>query len=39
MPHDKDDLKRENQRLRELVVSLSVTLLRNVGYGNTTFRD
>jgi hypothetical protein len=30
MPHDKDELKRENQRLRELVVSLSVALLQKI---------
>jgi hypothetical protein len=37
MPHDKDELKRENQRLRELVVSLSVMLLRKIAA--EPFRD
>jgi len=37
MAHDKDELKRENQRLRELVVSLSVTLLRKIAA--EPFRD
>jgi hypothetical protein len=37
MAHDKDALKRENQRLRELVVSLSVTLLRKIAA--EPFRD